>query len=120
MPGNWQVRFLEGLGLATAPGYSAKPAPEDAPSHLAMVGRYIFTPALMTLLKDVRPGRDNEVQLTDAIAALARQEPVYGVLLDGQRFDAGTPEGFLQANAILGLQHEVYGEAFRKALKNWL
>jgi len=97
-----------------------KPSPEDAPSHLAIVGRYIFTPTLMTLLKDVKAGKGGEIQLTDAIAALARQEPVYGVLLEGQRFDAGTPEGFLQANAILGLQHPDYGDSFRQALKNWL
>ncbi len=97
-----------------------KPAIEDAPSRLAMAGRYIFTPALMQCLRDVKPGKGGEIQLTDAIAALAKQEPVYGVLLDGQRFDAGNPEGFLLANAILGLQHEHYGENLRRALKTHL
>ncbi|PIP01752.1 MAG: UTP--glucose-1-phosphate uridylyltransferase [Zetaproteobacteria bacterium CG12_big_fil_rev_8_21_14_0_65_54_13] len=107
-------------GLLRLMNMVEKPAAEDAPSHLAIVGRYIFTPALMTLLKDVKAGKGGEIQLTDAIAALARQEPVYGVLLEGQRFDAGTPEGFLQANAILGLQHPDYGDGFRQALKGWL
>lgn len=97
-----------------------KPSSEQAPSLLAITGRYIFTPALMQCLRDVKPGHGGEIQLTDAIAALAKQEPVYGVLLDGQRFDAGNPEGFLRANAILGLQHESYGENLRRALKEYL
>jgi len=97
-----------------------KPAAEVAPSHMAIVGRYIFTPRLMELLKGVKPGRGGEIQLTDAIATLAKEEPVYGVILDGQRFDAGNPEGFLQANAVLGLQHPVYGETLRNALKEHL
>ncbi|MDQ6992314.1 MAG: UTP--glucose-1-phosphate uridylyltransferase GalU [Mariprofundus sp.] len=112
--------ITEEKGLLRLTNMVEKPAPEDAPSHLAMVGRYIFTPALMTLLKDVKPGRGGEIQLTDAITTLAKQEPVYGVLLDGQRFDAGTPEGFLQANAILGLQHKVYGDTLRQTLKAYL
>ncbi|MFQ5519247.1 MAG: UTP--glucose-1-phosphate uridylyltransferase, partial [Mariprofundus sp.] len=97
-----------------------KPTPENAPSHMAMVGRYIFTPRLMELLRDVQPGSGGEIQLTDAIAALAKEEPVYGVLLEGQRFDAGNPEGFLLANALLGLQHDQYGETLRQALKKQL
>jgi len=97
-----------------------KPSVEAAPSCMALVGRYIFTPALMGLLVEVKPGKGGEIQLTDAIAALAKQEPVYGVVLDGQRFDAGTPEGFLQANAVLGMQHPVYGDGFRKAIKDFI
>jgi UTP--glucose-1-phosphate uridylyltransferase len=97
-----------------------KPTTEQAPSHLAITGRYIFTPALMQCLRDVKPGQGGEIQLTDAIAALSGKEPVYGVLLDGQRFDAGNPEGFLLANTILGLQHESYGENLRRALKKHL
>lgn len=112
--------IAEESGLLRLTDMVEKPAPEDAPSHLAIVGRYIFTPALMALLKDVQPGKGGEIQLTDAIATLAKQEPIYGVLLDGQRFDAGTPEGFLKANAVLGLQHAVYGDAFRQALKEYL
>jgi len=107
-------------GLLRLTDMVEKPAPDQAPSHLAITGRYIFTPALMQCLRQVKPGLGGEIQLTDAIAALARQEPVYGVLLDGQRFDAGNPEGFLLANAILGLQHESYGENLRRALKEHL
>ncbi len=104
-------------GLLRLTDMVEKPQPEVAPSHLAIIGRYIFTPRLMELLRDVQPGSGGEIQLTDAISALAKEEPVYGVLLDGQRFDAGNPAGFLLANAVLGLQHETYGEALRTALK---
>ncbi len=104
-------------GLLRLTDMVEKPAVEDAPSDMAIVGRYIFTPRLMELLREVRPGSGGEIQLTDAIATLSKEEPVYGLLLDGQRFDAGNPEGFLQANAVLGMQHPQYGAALRKALK---
>ncbi len=107
-------------GLLRLTGMVEKPAPDEAPSDLAIIGRYIFTPRLMQLLKDVPPGKGNEIQLTDAIARLASEEPVYGMLIEGQRFDAGNPAGFLIANAVLGLQHPLYGEAFRENLKKYL
>ena len=114
------VAYVEENGLMRLTDMVEKPSAEDAPSNLAMMGRYVFTPRLMELLHDVKPGRGNEIQLTDAIAMLAREEPVYGVRLQGQRFDAGSPEGFLLANAILGMQHEEYGASLRKALKEYL
>ncbi|MDX8405193.1 MAG: UTP--glucose-1-phosphate uridylyltransferase GalU [Mariprofundus sp.] len=110
----------EDNGLFRLTDMIEKPAQADAPSCMALVGRYIFTPALMGLLKQVQPGKGGEIQLTDAIAALARQEPVYGVVLEGQRFDAGTPEGFLRANAVLGMQHPEYGDAFRESMTTLL
>lgn len=110
----------ESGGLLRLTDMVEKPDPEDAPSDLAIAGRYIFTPQLMEILRDVQPGKGGEIQLTDAIAQLARQEPVYGVLLNGQRFDAGNPEGFLLANAVLGMQHDVYGAQLRKTLKKHL
>jgi len=106
----------EADGLLRLTDMVEKPQPEEAPSHMAIIGRYIFTPRLMELLRDVKPGKGGEIQLTDAISTLAKEEPVYGVLLDGQRFDAGNPAGFLQANAVLGLQHGEYGDALRQAL----
>ena len=114
------VAYVEENGLMRLTDMVEKPSAKDAPSNLAMMGRYVFTPRLMELLHDVKPGRGNEIQLTDAIAMLAREEPVYGVRLQGQRFDAGSPEGFLLANAILGMQHEEYGPSLRKALKEYL
>jgi len=110
----------DGNGLLRLVDMVEKPAPAEAPSHMAIVGRYIFTPRLMSLLREVKPGSGGEIQLTDAIAALAKEEVVYGVVLDGQRFDAGNPEGFLQANAVLGLQHGEYGEALRQLLHKHL
>ncbi|MDQ7011335.1 MAG: UTP--glucose-1-phosphate uridylyltransferase GalU [Mariprofundaceae bacterium] len=94
-----------------------KPAPEQAPSDLAIIGRYIFTPRLFDLLTKTEAGAEGEIQLTDAIAQLAAEEPVYGVIVEGERFDAGNPQGFLLANVALGLQHPEYGEAMRALLK---
>ncbi|RMH61912.1 MAG: UTP--glucose-1-phosphate uridylyltransferase [Zetaproteobacteria bacterium] len=97
-----------------------KPLPEHAPSNYAIVGRYIFTPRLMRLLREATPGAGNEIQLTDSIARLAREEPVYGVPLQGERFDAGTPLGFLLANATLGLRDARFGPELRTHLKRML
>ncbi|MDQ6975808.1 MAG: UTP--glucose-1-phosphate uridylyltransferase GalU [Mariprofundaceae bacterium] len=97
-----------------------KPSADYAPSNLAIVGRYIFTPTLFEKLKDTKPSINGEIQLTDAMNQLAHEEAVYGVVLTGQRFDAGNPEGFLAANAILGLQHPDYAPALTLLLANIL
>jgi len=80
--------------LARAQGVVEKPAPGDAPSQLAVVGRYILDPAVMTALDDQAPDAGGEVQLTDAIA---RTRPIHGVRFAGERFDCGTPAGLLEA-----------------------
>jgi UTP--glucose-1-phosphate uridylyltransferase len=82
-----------------------------------MIGRYIFTPRLFDLLAETERGAGGEIQLTDAIARLAKEEPVYGVIIEGKRFDAGNPLGFLIANTMLGLEHPEFGDAFREAIK---
>jgi len=89
-----------------------KPTPEDTPSDLAIIGRYIFTPRILELLADTRPGKQGEIQLTDAMDRLAHEEPVHGVIIEGQRFDAGNPLGFLEANVQLGLRHPDLGRSF--------
>ena len=114
------VDYIEENGLLRLTDMVEKPASGKAPSNLAIIGRYIFTPRLMELLAETKAGAQGEIQLTDAIADLAKIEPVYGVLLDGQRFDAGNPSGFLLANTVLGLQHKEYGESLRQALKEHL
>jgi len=96
-----------------------KPQPADAPSDLAIIGRYIFTPRLFELLEETKPGK-GEIQLTDAVARLAKEEPVYGVLIEGNRFDAGNPMGFLMANAELGARHPQFGGEFSNFLRNLL
>ncbi|MDX8411295.1 MAG: UTP--glucose-1-phosphate uridylyltransferase GalU [Mariprofundaceae bacterium] len=107
------VEAREENGLLRLTGMVEKPAPERAPSDLAIVGRYIFTPALFKHLRKVEAGALGEIQLTDAIDQLARQEPVYGLILEGERFDAGNPLGFLKANIALGLRHEEYGDELK-------
>ncbi|MBF0281233.1 MAG: UTP--glucose-1-phosphate uridylyltransferase GalU [Zetaproteobacteria bacterium] len=94
-----------------------KPAIADAPSDMALMGRYIFTPRLFDYLEKQTPGSLSEIQLTDAMDGLAKEEPMYGVILDGARFDAGNPVGFLQANIALGLNHPDYAEALKQFIR---
>jgi len=110
------VMAHEENGLLRLTDMVEKPKPENAPSDLAIIGRYIFTPRLLHHLEHAEPGAGGEIQLTDAIARLAREEPVYGVLIDGERFDAGNPQGFLLANFMLGIRHPEYGDSLRAAL----
>ena len=94
-----------------------KPAPEVAPSTLAVVGRYIFTPAIMELLQTTPGGAGNEIQLTDAIAALLSEEDVYLCEFQGRRYDCGSTLGYMQANVEYALRHEVIGAEFHAYLK---
>ncbi|MFQ5581666.1 MAG: UTP--glucose-1-phosphate uridylyltransferase GalU [Mariprofundaceae bacterium] len=103
-------------GLLRLTDMVEKPAPDQAPSDLAIIGRYIFTPRLFDLLSETKAGAEGEIQLTDAIARLASKEPVYGVIVEGERVDAGNPLGFLMANVALGLRHPEYAEAMRALL----
>jgi len=104
-------------GLLRLQDMVEKPQEKEAPSDLAIIGRYIFTPRLLELLADTKPGKQGEIQLTDAVARLAKEEPVYGVIIEGKRFDAGDPLGFLMANVELGQRHHKYGEAFTDFLR---
>ena len=95
-----------------------KPTKEKAPSNWALPGRYVFTPQIFEHLKTIKPGANGELQLTDAMAALAKSEGVYVRPLDkGHRYDAGDKLGFLQANIELGLRHPELGENLKKYLK---
>jgi len=114
------VEAHEEDGLLRLHDMVEKPQTDLAPSDLAMIGRYIFTPRLFELLKDTKPGKGGEIQLTDAMCQLAKEEPVYGVILEGDRFDAGNPYGFLLANATLGLQHPKHGAELKAALRKLL
>ena len=107
-------------GLFKLNGMVEKPNPEDAPSNLALIGRYIFTPKLFDFLREGKAGVGGEIQLTDAMNELAKVEPVYGMVVDAERFDAGNPLGFLIANATLGLRDEKYGDLFKEELKKLL
>ncbi len=93
-----------------------KPSPEDAPSNLAIIGRYILTPEIFTAIENTPPGRNNEIQLTDALRVLLKTRPIYGVKFEGKRFDAGDKLGFLQATVEFALKRPDLGGAFRAYL----
>ena len=95
-----------------------KPTPADAPSNLAVIGRYVLTPRIFDLLNAVTPGAGGEIQLTDAISALLRHERALAVRLPGRRFDCGSKLGYLEATIELGLRHPEVGEAFARYLRS--
>ncbi len=94
-----------------------KPRPEAAPSNIAVVGRYILTPAIFGHLERAKPGSGGEIQLTDGIAALLAEEPVLAYRYFGKRFDCGAKLGYLQATVEFGLRHPEIGTAFAAYLK---
>lgn len=90
-----------------------KPAPEDAPSDLAVIGRYILTPQIFDELQKTGRGAGNEIQLTDAIATLMKNESVYAYNFEGKRYDCGSKIGYQMANVEYGLRHHQLGAEFR-------
>ena len=94
-----------------------KPGKEDAPSNLAIIGRYILTPEIIGLLEKTEPGKGKEIQLTDALRGLAKTRPVYGYKFQGKRYDAGDKLGFLKATVEIGLKNDEFGDKFRDYLK---
>ncbi|MCG8400439.1 MAG: UTP--glucose-1-phosphate uridylyltransferase GalU [Firmicutes bacterium] len=94
-----------------------KPAPENAPSRLAIMGRYIIEPEIFEILAYTRPGAGGEIQLTDALKELAGQKEMYGLVFDGDRYDVGDKLGFLKASVEFALERPGLGEAFRGYLE---
>jgi UTP--glucose-1-phosphate uridylyltransferase len=93
-----------------------KPSADEAPSNLASIGRYVLTSDVLDALDRTKPGAGGEIQLTDAIAAVAREKDGYAYVYRGQRHDAGRPLGYLKATVELALRHEELGEEFREFL----
>ncbi|MGH8764191.1 MAG: UTP--glucose-1-phosphate uridylyltransferase GalU [Burkholderiales bacterium] len=93
-----------------------KPAPKDAPSTLAVVGRYVLTPAIFDLLSAARPGRGGEIQLTDAIGAMLGRERVLAMDIGGMRYDCGSKLGYLMATVAFGLRHPQTGKGLAEFL----
>jgi UTP--glucose-1-phosphate uridylyltransferase len=89
-----------------------KPKPQDAPSTLAVVGRYVLTPAVYGKLETIGRGAGGEIQLTDGIAALMADEPVFAYAFEGKRYDCGSKLGYLEATVEFGLKHENLGNQF--------
>ena len=94
-----------------------KPTPEDAPSNLAVIGRYVLTPKIFDKLEQTKRGAGGEIQLTDAIAALMEEQEVYGYEFEGIRYDAGTTMGWLKASVEIALARPDLGTEFRAYLQ---
>lgn len=94
-----------------------KPRAKDAPSDLAVIGRYILTPDIFDYLEDTKPGKGGEIQLTDAIKSMASRHPVYALEFEGDRYDAGDKLGFLKANVSFALKRDELKGEFTQFLK---
>jgi UTP--glucose-1-phosphate uridylyltransferase len=91
-------------GLTRIRGLVEKPKPEKAPSNLAIIGRYILTPEIFTILERKETGAGGEIQITDAMARLLKEQPIYGLRYRGTRFDCGTKAGFQMANLAFAIE----------------
>jgi UTP--glucose-1-phosphate uridylyltransferase len=110
-PGKIDGRLVEIKGLVE------KPQPEDAPSNLAIVGRYILQPQVMQHLGLGETGAGDEIQLTDSMLKLVGESPFHGVKLSGTRFDCGDKIGFLEAGIAYGLDRPDMADELRRRIK---
>lgn len=106
-----------GGGLYRIRNLVEKPKPEEAPSNLAIIGRYILTPEVFHSIESIEPGRGGEIQLTDALRHMLRSRPIYGLKFEGRRFDAGDKLGFLKATVEFAMKRHDLGEEFRAYLR---
>ncbi|MEQ1438313.1 UTP--glucose-1-phosphate uridylyltransferase GalU [Fontimonas sp. SYSU GA230001] len=106
-----------GPGLSEIRRMVEKPRPEEAPSNLAVVGRYILTPRIFKLLERTQRGAGGEIQLTDAISAMLQEQTVLAYEFEGTRYDCGSKLGYLRANVEYGLKHPELAEDFRAYLE---
>ncbi|HSU32000.1 MAG TPA: UTP--glucose-1-phosphate uridylyltransferase, partial [Bryobacteraceae bacterium] len=94
-----------------------KPKASEAPSNLAIIGRYVLTPDIFECIESIEPGSGGEIQLTDGLRYMTRNRPVYGLKFEGKRFDAGDKLGFLKATVEFGLKRPDLGPQFREYLR---
>ena len=117
------VTAVEGGDHVRINGLVEKPAPEDAPSNLAVIGRYVLHPDVFEVLEHTAPGRGNEIQLTDALQTLAHREGegggVYGVVFKGRRYDTGDKLSYLKANIILASERDDLGPELCEWLREY-
>ncbi len=111
VPGKWNGRLFEVQNLVE------KPKPENAPSNLAIIGRYILTPAIFEALQSTDVGAGGELQLTDGLKHLLKKEKIYGYTFEGKRHDTGDKLGFLKATVEFALKRDDLGGDFRAYLK---
>jgi UTP--glucose-1-phosphate uridylyltransferase len=102
-----------------AEDFIEKPSVEEAPSNLAIASRYIFTPEIFKYLETTKPGKNNEIQLTDAMRQMVKRYAMYGLQFKGTRYDIGNKLDFIKTNIIYGLMHEEIGDPLRKWLKKF-
>lgn len=95
-----------------------KPGPKKAYSDLAVIGRYVFNPQIFDAIKNTEPDKKGEVQITDAIKHLLEEQPVYGYLFEGKRYDAGNKLGFIQATLELALKRPEFSQSLKDHLKS--
>jgi len=107
-------------GISRIRGLVEKPAPEDAPSNLAIIGRYILMPQIFDILGKKRVGAGNEIQLTDAMATLLDDQPIFGFRFQGQRFDCGDKAGFQMANLSMALANDELREQMLSFIKKMI
>lgn len=107
----------KGKNLWTVENVVEKPQPAQAPSRLALPGRYVFDAEIFEDLRKTKPGRGGEIQLTDGMAALAQRKGMLATVIDAQRFDAGDKLGYMLANIEVGLKHPEIGAALEKQLR---
>ncbi|MCL4485014.1 MAG: UTP--glucose-1-phosphate uridylyltransferase GalU [Nitrospirae bacterium] len=107
-------------GLFRVESLVEKPRMEEAPSRWAVIGRYVLTPDIFSILENQTPGVGGEIQLTDALVTLAAHRPVYAVKIEGRRYDTGDKGGFLRATVRFGLKNPELGPEFRKFLVDLL
>ncbi|MFC4161586.1 UTP--glucose-1-phosphate uridylyltransferase GalU [Chitinimonas lacunae] len=119
--GSYGIVLVEenGKGHLKITGIVEKPKPEEAPSTLAVVGRYILTPRIFRHLVNVAPGKGGEIQLTDAIAAMLEEERVLALCFEGTRYDCGSKLGYLQATLAYGARHPEVGPEFSTFLRHF-
>jgi len=102
-----------------AKNWIEKPSIEEAPSNLAVASRYLFTPEIFDYLENTRPGKNNEVQLTDAMREMVKSFPMFGLKFNGKRYDIGNKLGFLKTNIEFGLNDPEIGNELRSWLKDF-
>lgn len=107
-------------GVFRASDLIEKPSPEEAPSNLAIIGRYVLPADIFGVLEDTTPGRGGEIQLTDALKTMADDEPIMAVRFDGTRHDTGDKLGFLKATVQMAAQRDELGPAFLDWLETFV
>ena len=95
-----------------------KPLPENSPSNLGVVGRYIFCNEILKFLENISPGTGNEIQLTDGIKSMLIAHPIYAYEFEGTRYDCGDKLGFIKANIEYALKNKIFGDDLKTYLKS--